>query len=200
MRARSPKLPAVLLCAAAACSGTPSSIEVQPQSPRLTITQREVQLQAIVRNEKGEVLKDVPVSFSALTPTLISVDARGRVQAVQSGQATVLVRAGSLKHESMVLVQLAKKLVIEPDSPRLNLGVTRGFKGTLFNDQEEPMLAGQISWTSSNPAVASVDQHGNVKTVGEGETTLTAAAGGLTGKTVITVKHESYNEKDGEWE
>lgn len=189
-----------LLALLGACSGTPASVEVQPKDPRLTIAQREVQLQATVRNEKGEVLKDVPVAFSSLTPTVATCDSQGQVRAVKSGQATVLVTAGKLKHETTVLVQLAKKLVIEPDSPRLNLGVTTGFKGTLFNDEEEPMLAGEIRWTSSDPTVASVDKHGNVKTLKEGETTLTAFAGGLSGKTVVTVKHEHYNEKEGEWE
>lgn len=184
----------------AACSPKAASVEVQPKDPRLTMAQRELLLQATVRDDKGAVLDGVPVTFASLTPTVATADSQGRVRAVKSGQATVLVTAGKVKHELTVIVQLAKKLVIEPESPRLNLGVTRGFKGTVYNDEEEPMLAGEIRWTSSDPTVASVDKHGNVKTLKEGETTLTAHAAGITGKTVLTVKHEHYNEKEGAWE
>ena len=48
----------------------------------------------------------------------------------------------------------------------------------------------KISWTSSNPNVATVDQEGNIKAVSKGETTITATAPNgvmTTGK--ITVKH-----------
>lgn len=48
----------------------------------------------------------------------------------------------------------------------------------------------KISWTSSNPKVATVDQEGNIKAVSKGETTITAIApNGVKATGKITVKH-----------
>ena len=45
-----------------------------------------------------------------------------------------------------------------------------------------------IQWTSSNPAVASVDQAGVVTGVAKGKVTITAEANGIAAKTKVTVK------------
>ena len=48
----------------------------------------------------------------------------------------------------------------------------------------------QISWTSSNPKVATVDQEGKIKAVSKGETTITATApSGVKATGKVTVKH-----------
>ncbi|MCA9667203.1 MAG: Ig-like domain-containing protein [Myxococcales bacterium] len=190
-------LPLVSLAfVASGCSKEAASISVEPKTARLTNEVRSVQLTATPRDSAGKAMK-LPVTFSSMTPTIITTSADGQVQAVSSGQGTVLVKAGEkTKKEVIVIVQLAKKIEIDPDSPMMMVGVTRGFKATVLNDKKQPLLAGGVRWTSSDPSVAKVDKHGNVKTLKEGTTTLTAHAAGISAKTVITVKHEKY--KDGE--
>ena len=49
----------------------------------------------------------------------------------------------------------------------------------------------QVSWSSSNPAVATVDQTGLVTAVGTGTTSITASSGGVSGYTTLTVEQDT---------
>jgi uncharacterized protein YjdB len=129
-----------------------------------------------------------------MTPTMATVDHLGNVQAVTSGAATILVESPPASKEVEVLVQLAKKITIAPRQPMMMLGVTKGFKATVINDRDQPMIAGEIRWSTSDPEIFTVDKDGNVKTLKEGKATLTAHAAGTQGTTEITVKHEELHE------
>ena len=113
---------------------------------------------------------------------MLKVDEAGSVQAVTSGTGSVLVEAGKLTKQVDVLIQIAKRIEIQTTSPMpLMLGVLTGFKATVFDDRNQPMIAGEIRWTSSDPEIFTVDDRGNVKTHKEGEATLTVHAAGIQG-------------------
>lgn len=173
---------------------TPASIEVEPARPLLTTKNQTVQLVARVKDQQGKLLRGVPVVFKSLTPTMASVDELGNVQPVTSGMATILVEAGKVSRQVEVLIQLAQRIAIDPENPMLMLGVTKRFKGTVYDDRKKPMIAGEIRWTSSDPTVFTVDRYGDVKTLKEGKSVLTAHAAGITGTTEIVVKHEELME------
>lgn len=183
----------LLVLLAWGCQG-PASIEVEPQNPLITTQGGTVQLKATVKDKQGKVLQGATVSFKSLTPTMASVDAGGTVTAVTSGTATILIEAGDVSKQVGILIQIAKRIQIDPEGPLLMLGVTRGFKGTVIDDRDNPLIAGKIRWTSSDTGIFTVDEHGNVKTVGEGKATLTAHAAGIKDTTEITVKHEELQE------
>lgn len=184
-------LPAVLM-ALMGCN-SPASIEVEPERPLLTSKDDRLQLKATVKDKEGKVMQS-KVTFKSLTPTMASVDPLGTVQAITSGEATILVQAGDATKQVAVLIQIPKKIKIEPESPMLMLGVTRGFKGTVYDDRDQQMIAGKIRWSSSDPSIFSVDKDGNVKTLTEGTAKLNAHAAGITDSTEITVKHEELKE------
>jgi len=60
-------------------------------------------------------------------------------------------------------------------------------EASVTNHQED--WTRQAKWTSSNPAVASVDQTGLIQPIGDGTVRITAESGGLTATADITVKH-----------
>jgi uncharacterized protein YjdB len=185
-------LPALLLLG---CS-EPSTIDIEPERLLISAKSETLQLRATVKDRGGKVLSQTPVTFLSMTPTMATVDGSGSVQAITSGTATILIRAGKVSKEVDVLIQLAKRIAIDPDRPLFMLGVTKGFKATVYNDRDQPMIAGEIRWATSDPKIFTVDKEGNVKTVGEGEASLTVHAAGIQGSTTITVKHEELH-KDG---
>ncbi|MCB9557699.1 MAG: Ig-like domain-containing protein [Deltaproteobacteria bacterium] len=192
-----------LLVLAVACGGckSPAAIDVSPETIRLTHERRQLQLRAVVKDSSGSPLEGVPVSFASLTPTIVSAASDGLIRAVKSGTGTVLAKAGNVKQEVSVVVQIAKKVTIDPDGARLNLGVTRKFRASVLDDQDRPLLAiGTVTWESSNPAVATIDAQGNVKTLTEGKTVLIAKVAGLSGSTTLEVKHEKFNKEEGTWD
>jgi uncharacterized protein YjdB len=185
-------LPAVLLTWG--CSSDPATIDIEPKRALLKSKDDSVQLKVTIKNKDGKVLTNVPVRYKSLTPTMAFVDATGNVRAVTSGMAAVLVEAGDIAAQAEVLIQIPKKIVIEPTSPLMMMGVTRGFKGTVYDDRNKPLIAGEIRWSSSDTNIFTVDDRGNVKTINEGTATLKAFAAGIEGSTEITVKHEDLTE------
>lgn len=184
------------LCIAVGGAGCnkPASIDIEPERPLLTGKGQSLQLQAKVKDEKGKVMSGVSVRFKSLTPTMATVDELGTVTAVTSGTATVLAEAGDATKQVEVLVQIPKKIEIQPDETLLMLGVTKRYKATVIDDRDKPMIAGQIRWSSSDPKIFTVDEWGDVKTLTEGGADLTAHAAGISSNLRITVKHEELSE------
>ena len=133
--------------------------------------------------------------YTSLTETMLNVDETGTLQAVTSGTGTVLIQAGKLTKQVDVQIQIPKRIAIQSTSPMpLMLGVLTGFKATVYDDRNQPMIAGEIRWTSSDPEIFTVDDRGNVKTHKEGEATLTVHAAGIQGAMKVPVKHEELHE------
>jgi len=186
-------LPCLVLILAA-CKPQPAKIQLDGPMPLLKSAGDTVQLKPVVKDDKGNLIKGAKMTFKSLTPTMATVDPEGIVRAVSSGTASVLVQCGDASKTVDVLVQIPKKITIAPDKPWLMLGVTRGFKATVLTDRGTPMIAGEIRWTVSDPELVSVDKRGNLKTLKEGEVTLTAHAAGIKGSTTITIKHEEISD------
>lgn len=185
------------LVLAAGCKVRPASLDVKPDNLLITEKGGTLQLQVIPKDKSGNPMASSEVTFKAMTPTMATVNSSGLVKAVQSGLATVLISTNGLDKEVEISLQIPQKIVIDPDNKWTMLGVTRGYKATVINDRGKPILAGGVRWTSSNPEIASVDKFGNVKTLTEGVTTITAYAAGIQGDTKLTVKHEEFNDEDG---
>lgn len=172
----------------------PTSIEVHPKNPRITSKDQSLKLRVDIKDQSGRLMTNVTPIFRSLTPTVAYVDQDGNIRVFQSGHATLKIEAGKTFKEVKVRVQIPTKLAIEPDSPRLLLGVTRRFRAELYDDRGERMIAPEVHWANSNPEVLSLNDQGDVKTLTEGTATITAHASGIQGSTEVTVKHEKLHE------
>lgn len=142
---------------------------------------------AITLPEKAENA----VSYTSSNPAIATVNANGRVSAVAEGEATIVVSAtdGSGKTASFKVIvskpQVAG-LTLDQSELTLNAGATAALRATVT-----PATANQaVNWTSSNPAVASVDASGNVTalTSGTAVITVTTADGTKAANCTVTVK------------
>jgi hypothetical protein len=193
MRTRTTLTAALSLLLLQACNA-PASLEVEPKRPLLTGKGQSLQLEARVKDKEGKVMSGVSVRYRSLTPTMASVDDLGKVTAVTSGTATILVEAGEVSRQVEVLIQIPKKIVIQPGDRFLMLGVTKRYKGTVYDDRDKAMIVGKIRWSSSDPEIFTIDEHGDLKTLKEGTAKLTAHAAGISVSEDITVKHEEVHE------
>ena len=174
-----------------------AKIEVTPKIPLMSGKGDTLQLQATVLDEDGNTLPEIKVRFKSMTPTMATVDHLGKVSAVTSGDATILVRAGKVSKEVNIQIQIPKKIIIKPAVRWLMVGVSKGYQATVIDDRDQPMITGEgVKWSTSDPTILTVDKHGNIKTVKEGTATLTAFAAGITGTAQINIKHEELH-KDG---
>lgn len=84
--------------------------------------------------------------------------------------------------------QTPVSLSILPANPTLPLGLAQSFLAIAkLHDGTSQDVSRVALWTSSNPAVASIDSKGNLKTLSQGSTTVTAAYASLTATSGVTV-------------
>ncbi len=84
-------------------------------------------------------------------------------------------------------VQLAA-VIVTPVNPSIPAGVTQQFTATGVNsDQTRHDMTTQVTWTSSNLLVATVNNSGLAITTAIGTSTITATSGSISGSTALTV-------------
>lgn len=87
-----------------------------------------------------------------------------------------------------VNVVTLESITIDPSSPSLAIGASQAFTaiGNFSNDTSEQLGAG-VTWSSSDPNVASINASGQATAVGGGTTTITATFQGVSSDTTLTV-------------
>lgn len=112
------------------------------------------------------------IIWSSDKPEVASVSAQGLVTANATGTAVITVRAGEYTAKCAVTVKKEETpwqtVTLNAGSIRLNTGGTYQLTAAV-----EPNVGTVLSWKSSNPAVATVDNRGLVKAVKSGNAVIT---------------------------
>ena len=136
---------------------------------------------------------DKTVTWSSSSPDIASVDG-GKVNAIKPGEASITAKAGDKTVSCKIVIS---KKYIEVESVNLNknqLSIEKGDSETLVaNVSPDDATDKTVTWTSSEEAVATVDEKGKVVAVAKGSTTITAEAGGKNAKCIVTVTYDDPN-------
>lgn len=127
------------------------------------------------------------VVWSSSNSDVVSVDQNGNIEAVGRGTATITATVDG--HSDSVNITVNVPLTgISLNAETLNLskGQTSQLVATLTPEDADGDH--KVTWTSSDAAVATVDQNGNVTAVADGVATITAAVGNMTATCEVTVK------------
>lgn len=113
----------------------------------------------------------------------------GVVTTHQVGVATITATSGSISGQATLTVTKAVgSVLLSPDDADVTVGKTQQLLVTLLDtDGTELSPAPAVTWTSSDPAVASVSASGLVSGLKAGVATITATAGGKSATATITV-------------
>jgi uncharacterized protein YjdB len=78
-------------------------------------------------------------------------------------------------------------IVLSPSNGRVVITQTRQFTAiAIFTDGTQRDVTGSVTWASSDPLVATVDENGLVHGVSRGTTTLSASLNQITETTTVT--------------
>ena len=167
----------------------PTTVVVTPSTTTLVALGRTVQLTATVRDQRGQALAGVSVSWASSASGVATVDAAGLVTAVANGSTTITATAGSASGSAQVAVEQAASSV-EISAPRNTLAVGGSLQLTAtVRDGNGHRIDGlALEWSSSDPAIATVDREGWVVGIADGSVAITAASGEVGASVHLTVQ------------
>ena len=136
------------------------------------------------------------ITWSSSDDSILTVDQNGKITAVKTGKATVIVSTeDGGKHAFCNVVIQAKAgatenvavtdITMDTKTITLALKKTKTLKAVVVPSNATNK---EIRYTSSVPSVATVDQNGKVKAVKPGVTVITVKAGNIVKNVTIKVK------------
>ncbi|HEX2220266.1 MAG TPA: Ig-like domain-containing protein [Gemmatimonadales bacterium] len=166
----------------------PSTLYVSPASLELD-SGEELQLFARVTDENSEDVTTAEFAFRSDDPTVATVDeasvtsgqATSRVTARAPGTTTIVVTSGERETRVPVRVlQVASRAVLTPLSVVLPRGGVQQLRAAVLDRTGDEIAGKAFTWTSSDEAVVTVSQAGEVRSVGpEGSAIVTATTEGF---------------------
>ena len=186
-------LPLFALAFTIACggdsSGPPAVATVDVSAPGNIVVGQTTQLIATPRDANGNSLANRTVTWSTSSTTIATVSNSGVVAGVAPGTATITASVEGKTGTQIVSVVpppvatvtvTAAQTIVQTGTTTLVTAVTRDANGNTLTGR-------QVTWSTNDPAVASVSNAGLVTGLTAGSVTITGTSEGRTGSVQITV-------------
>ena len=148
----------------------------------LTLTKG--QSETLVATLKPEDTSDNTVTWSSSNRTVATVESNGKVTAVGGGKATITAKAGGKSASCVVTVEVPVESV---SLNRTSVTLGEGESVTLSATLNPKDATAQVTWTSSDESVATIDQNGKINAIRAGVANIVAKAGNKQATCVVTV-------------
>ena len=158
------------------------AVELSATELRLAVNKSYTLSATVIPKSKAKSLV-----FSSSNPRIATVNKKtGKIKAKKAGQATIKVRLSDDYVENCEVTVYKPPKKVSLNKKKMTLSINDGYQ------LKAKLPAGTwatMTWTSSNPKVATVDKNGLVKAVGKGKATITVKTNnGKKAKCTVTVK------------
>lgn len=167
-----------------------SGIDVFPEALNLAVDEAK-QLGLFIRYSDGRSIENnLGVNWSSADPSVATVSRTGEVTAVKTGKARIIGKRGNRADTAMVTVvasedkKPAPTLSIAPDTGLVEVGQSFRFSTALSTGEQSPE---GVTWTISDPTVASISPTGELVGRKEGRVTVQAVYAGKGVKAILRV-------------
>src|SRR5207244_3741606 len=132
------------------------------------------------------------VTWTSSLPAVAGIDTAGLASSTSIGSTSITAALGSVSASSLLTVNspVPTALFVSPTNPAVFVGDQQQFTATLiYSNGGSQDVTSSVSWTSSNPTVATVGNAGLASGAAGGSTTVEAMWGAslLVGSTTLTV-------------
>jgi len=174
-----------------------ATIAVSPPSSTINASQTQ-QLTATLTDAGGANLTGRPIAWSSSNPSVATVSNTGLVSPTglnDTGTVTITATSGSAGGTATVTIgqDPVGSVSVAPTSSTINATQTQQLTATV-KDGGGAVLSGRtVTWTSSNPSVATVSGTGLVSPTGandSGTVTITATTGGKSGTATVAIAQD----------
>ncbi|OJT17072.1 hypothetical protein BO221_47545 [Archangium sp. Cb G35] len=157
----------------------PSLVDIRVDGADFLLAGNSIAISAVVKNELGKPLVDVPPQWTTSDPTVARVE-KGRLMGVAPGRATITATVPPLSRNLQVQVVRSDFARVEVEPTHLifaKVGQKQQLRAKTFNNRGVSLSDVPVTWFSSDWSVATVSSTGQVTAVGPGRTVVTATAG-----------------------
>ena len=174
------------------------SVSVSPTSPSAARgTNEQFTATGIFSDNTAQDLT-AAASWVSTTPSVATVGDsagvnKGLASALAAGTTTITAAYGGKTGSTLLTVTAATLTTIEvsPTNPSIANGTSRQFRAVaIFSDTSKQDITAYAAWSSSTPS-ATITAAGLATGVSSGTATITAAYGGLSGATTLTISAAS---------
>ena len=165
-----------------------ATVQVNPATAALDVG-RTLNLSAVLRDASGTILTNRTVTWASNNTTVATVTTAGVVTGRATGTATITATSEGQSGTSTLTVQLTPVATVQvsPTTSSVDVGATTQLTA-VTRDANGVVLTGRlVTWTTSNPAAATVSSSGLVTGVAVGSATITATSETRTATAAITV-------------
>lgn len=165
-----------------------TEIDLGDYLKEMTVGERQLLLVTLIPTD----VEETTITYASSNTKVATINGLGRIEALRVGNTTITVSAGDIR-QSFVLEVKEKEdnnipvtdIEIGNHESVLEVGKTLNITGTVLpTDATES----KITFTSSDPSVATVNSSGEVKGIGKGQVIITLSAGGVSKDVSLTVK------------
>ena len=173
----------------AVLAGAVTQVVVTPASAALDALGLTQRFSATARDANGNVVSGQAFTWTSDNPLVALVDPSGVVTAVANGTATIRAAAGGVSGSgTLAVAQIVRSVVVSPASAALaNVNLLQQYGAVALDGNGRPVAGQTFTWSSSDPAIATVDATGLATGLTPGSVTITATAAGVAGTATLSV-------------
>lgn len=176
-------------CSDSAVTGAQSVTSVEVTAPAQTLRAGgTLTLGLTLKNAAGNAVENVAVYWSSSNPSVATVSSSGVVTATSPGDVTIAASALGKSATTRITVtdREVASVQVSPATFSVRIASTVTLAARAF-DAEGNTLVRTITWSTSDPTVATVTSSGAVTGVAAGAATITATSEGRSGTAAVTV-------------
>ena len=167
----------------------PAEVSLSPGADTLMALGDTVRLTAEAFDANGHSVAGTDFTWASEDEAVVTVDAGGLVTAVGNGEAGVTASVGSVAGESVVTVeQRPAEVSLSPGADTLMaLGDTVRLSAEALDANGYVVPDTEFTWQSGDTSIVAVDSAALVTAVANGSAEVTASAGEVVGRAMMTV-------------
>ena len=161
-------------------AAVPTSIDITPSSATLNAIDQTVQLAPVVLDENGAEIADASVTWTSGAVDVATVSGQGLVTAVNNGSAVITAQSGSLSASASITVSQVPVRIVFPPGQLMQTDTGQYILEATVQDRNgHPVAGAEVTWSSSDESVVTINDQGVVTEVSSGRAQITARSGDL---------------------
>ena len=170
-------------------AATATRLTITPRTAAFTAIGQTIQLSAEVLDQLGRAISAPSVVWSSGDGSVVTVDLSGLVTAVGDGETAISATSGAVSDSARIHVQqIVQSIDVSPSTDTLTvLGDTLRLAAVVLDANGHAVEGADVTWSSSDPSVVTVDEDGLVTAVANGSADVRAVSGDVSGRASLVV-------------